>query len=623
MRVQVILYVAKVGSEGLKDIFKGLNKLLLLGSRQGTAHVGNLYREFEDQLLDLMRSSDVETVVHGPDESGYDIFVSHDANAVPIVIEAKVWGTLRNVGNRVREAMSTAASVRRRFPYEVQLVLVVVTEPLTLVEARAEVFWERIRGLLLAGNSKDGYDRVLIGIAGEVLRWHSVRDQKTAVISSLENLRSEILGSEQIQAESQYGVAAPARKFLLIADEWVSNRGGISTFNRELAIALAAEDCQVHVVVPEASPGERDHAADNGVTLVTPDPFMGLSGTQLLLTRPRIDEGQGNTYKPDVIVGHGRVLGPYAHAVRELYFPTAKRLHFVHMDAESLESAKEVPGGPSRMETADSKQTLERQLSLSAHLVAGVGPLLSDYVDSQTRSSVPERPEILNFVPGMRAWRHPADPSNLPPRLEVLFIGRAEDANSKGIDIAIASVARARKLLEEEWKGETPQLIIRGARSAMADEVRKMLDEASLTSSVILRPYSSDEEDLRRDLLGASVVIMPSRHEGFGLAAYEAIAAGVPILISERSGLAKLLVENIDDGSRSRPSGIVPVDGRPAVEIHELWGAALARVLRDKPGAFEKAKILRETLANKFTWPEAVHLLLGKIESASFEPNSK
>lgn len=39
----------------------------------------------------------------------------------------------------------------------------------------------------------------------------------------------------------------------------------------------------------------------------------------------------------------------------------------------------------------------------------------------------------------------------------------------------------------------------------------------------------------------ASVLLMPSRTEGFGLVGLEAIALGCPVLISEKSGLAELL----------------------------------------------------------------------------------
>jgi glycosyltransferase involved in cell wall biosynthesis len=46
---------------------------------------------------------------------------------------------------------------------------------------------------------------------------------------------------------------------------------------------------------------------------------------------------------------------------------------------------------------------------------------------------------------------------------------------------------------------------------------------------------------------------MPSRHEGFGLVALEAISAGVPVLVSKESGLGRMLIECLPDEDRRAP----------------------------------------------------------------------
>ena len=53
--------------------------------------------------------------------------------------------------------------------------------------------------------------------------------------------------------------------------------------------------------------------------------------------------------------------------------------------------------------------------------------------------------------------------------------------------------------------------------------------------------YISDEKELFDELASSSLCIMPSTYEGFGLTAYEAIAAGVPVIISKQTGLFKFL----------------------------------------------------------------------------------
>ena len=67
---------------------------------------------------------------------------------------------------------------------------------------------------------------------------------------------------------------------------------------------------------------------------------------------------------------------------------------------------------------------------------------------------------------------------------------------------------------------------------------------------LIARPYSPDAETIANDIRSASIIIMPSKREGFGLVAMEGIAAGIPILITAESGVADMLSES--DCKRNR-----------------------------------------------------------------------
>ncbi len=50
-------------------------------------------------------------------------------------------------------------------------------------------------------------------------------------------------------------------------------------------------------------------------------------------------------------------------------------------------------------------------------------------------------------------------------------------------------------------------------------------------------------EFLDEDLLSASVLLMSSRAEGFGLVAIKALAIGLPVFVSSRSGVGEFLKE--------------------------------------------------------------------------------
>lgn len=58
---------------------------------------------------------------------------------------------------------------------------------------------------------------------------------------------------------------------LFVASEWNPYKGGISTFNIQLAADCAAEGtCRVYCAVPRASTEELANAAKKGVSLVLP-----------------------------------------------------------------------------------------------------------------------------------------------------------------------------------------------------------------------------------------------------------------------------------------------------------------------------------------------------------------
>lgn len=551
-----------------------------------------------------------------------DVVIDGEGRVPTLAIEIKIWSNASKfLSNRLNETLVSSARYRDDFASEIELGLLLALPDSKALEP--EHILRRFTALIRRAKDEVGFDSVAVGSGGSQPVWFvldrdgirkasnfkdavirlSARVQAARVDNT--NQRSLETSDEPLQREG-----ASVLKLLLVADEWTSQTGGISTFNREFASALSAAGCDVRVVVPFIHDGERDAASAQGVTLVMPNPVPGVNGAQLLLMRPIFNEAD---YYPDVVVGHGRILGPYAYAIRNQFFPNAKRLHVVHTDAESLEAAKEVIEGPSRMGLASERLVLEMDLARSADLVAGVGPLLSASVRHELRGTRGPIPDVLEIRPGLRDWDGMVDPTDPPAIPQILLIARAEDIQSKGIDLGIAAVNAARTILQRTATEQMPLLVIRGVPLSESNTVKKEIEKLSDGFNVRLRPYSSDQEVLRRDLFKASVVIMPSRHEGFGLAAYEAIAAGVPVLISAKSGLAQMLLDTSDREPSEGLREILAVDGAAKEDIALEWGRALRDILVDPHGAFDRARDLHGRISEKVTWASTVDDVIAAI----------
>jgi glycosyltransferase involved in cell wall biosynthesis len=108
----------------------------------------------------------------------------------------------------------------------------------------------------------------------------------------------------------------------------------------------------------------------------------------------------------------------------------------------------------------------------------------------------------------------------------------------------------------------------------------------------------------------ADGVLMPSRHEGFGLVGLEAISAGVPVLVSEQSGLGALLHEH---KTASVQRAVVPMSGVDDEADAAAWRRAIDGVLRNRDAAYDDAARLREELTPKLDWKVAAEKLIAEL----------
>ena len=161
----------------------------------------------------------------------------------------------------------------------------------------------------------------------------------------------------------------------------------------------------------------------------------------------------------------------------------------------------------------------------------------------------------------------------------LLYFGRL-DIYHKGIDTlldAVAILSRTRSDIELRIAG----------RGDSAAQIQALAEKSGITRHV---KVLGAVDDAQRDELfaTAAIQVMPSRFEGFGLAAAEAMAAGVPLISSNAGSLPEVV-------DAPRGGVLVPPDDPAAL------AAAIESLLNDESRRSSLSKSARES-ARRFDW---------------------
>ena len=380
----------------------------------------------------------------------------------------------------------------------------------------------------------------------------------------------------------------------LLSSEWRSTKGGLSTINRELAIQLAKHpSVEVSVYLPQCSEEDKQVARDHNVHLIKAREMPGLEPNFWLSCLPE-------DHAVDCVIGHGAVLGRQVQIIKRTH-PHCKWIQVVHTAPEELGMYKEYEEHISR---GEDKHQVEIELCKLADQVVAVGPKLAEVFSGYLRPCGKDG-DVLNFTPGI--FSEFADVKQATEEREafnVLVFGRGdnEDFRLKGYDIAAQAIA--------ELKDMTYKLVFVGATHGEEEKVAKKLVEQGIGPSQLkVRRFNESREKLADLFCEVDLAIMPSRTEGFGLAALEALSAGLPVLVSGNSGLAGAL-KKVPHGSSCVVTSDDPKD----------WASAI-RAVRDKDreirlGEFE---IVRGAYAKKYSWKEQCDKLVERIKVISLE----
>lgn len=374
-----------------------------------------------------------------------------------------------------------------------------------------------------------------------------------------------------------------------LADEWGSSKGGISTLNRELCKGLAQQpNVRVTLVVPKYDEGEKQAALKHKVHLAATDPELAGYNSIGMLGFPPAE------LPMDVVIGHGWKLGPPANVVAKLR--RCKRVHIVHTASEQIAMFQ---NKPQAIADGEKKHEIEEALSKTADVVVGIGPKLTENIKVSLRSQDKKEEDVLNLTPGTFSEFSEVPQAGKDGELfYTLVFGRGdlEDFELKGYDIAAKAVAGL--------NDKTYKLVFVGAPEGKQEDVADNLLKCGISrTQLTIRGFRESREKLGEQFSQADLAIMPSRTEGFGLAALEALSAGLPILVSDNSGLGKALAE-------------IPFGTSFVVESDEPeeWGKAIRRIRKKpRPIRLQEARELRSHYDQKFQWREQCAALVEKI----------
>ena len=374
----------------------------------------------------------------------------------------------------------------------------------------------------------------------------------------------------------------------ILASEWGSSKGGLSTINRELAIQLAKfPEAEITFFLPKCSQEKKNLALQNNVNIVEATRRPGLEELDWLLFPPE-------HLQIDVIVGHGVKLGKQAQVIKE--FKKCKWIQVVHTDPEELGMFKNYSNPISK---GEEKHKTEVELCEMADLVVGVGPKLSEAFRSYLRGCQKEFKSVVDFTPGVfEEFVGVVQDIEERKQRSVLVFGRgdAEDFELKGFDIAGKAVAAL----------QDTRLVFVGAPDGKHEEIARRLTGCGVPASRLrVRGFIEDRESLRRLFQEVDLVVMPSRTEGFGLAGLEALSAGLPVLVSHNSGFGEALC-SVPFGSSFVVKSEDPTDW--TVAITKIWA-------KDRKGRLEEVETLRDSYDKKYNWAKQIKNLLHKMIS--------
>ena len=300
----------------------------------------------------------------------------------------------------------------------------------------------------------------------------------------------------------------------------------------------------------------------------------------------------------DCVIGHGVHLGRLIPFIKKN--PNYSRCKWIQV----VHSAPEEDGMYKNISEGEKMQKTEIQLCKMADQVITIGPKLAEAYKCYL-CPVKQEEKVFDLTPSIFSEFLAVEQATIERKIfRILVIGSGdscEDFNVKGYDIAAKAIA--------ELKDESYKLKFVCAGGGKGDIVaEKLLHGGIGRNQLIVRSFDDNREVLANLFCEVDLAIMPSRTEGFGTTALEALSAGLPVLVSGNSGLGEAL-KGVVLGSQSVVDSDDPKD----------WAEAIKHVREKKREVrLSESRFLREKYTEKYNWEESCKSLVRKMMNLVF-----
>ena len=370
--------------------------------------------------------------------------------------------------------------------------------------------------------------------------------------------------------------------------EWkASINRDLTTINRELAIQMAKHpNVEVSVFLPQCSEEDKRDADSYNVKLIEAVKLSGFEPVDWLASLP-------DGHAMDCVLGHGVALGRQIQIIKKNpNYSHCKWIQVVHTAPEEIGMYKNISEG-------QQKQQTEIELCEMADQVVTIGPKLTEAYKNQLRKQ-----DVFNLTPSIFAEFSDVQQASDTRRTFCILViesGDSEDFDVKGYNIAAKAIA--------DLKDKSYQLKFASKQKGKEDELADRLLQCGIgRNQLSISSLDGNRETLANLFSVVDIAILPSKTEGFGLSALQAISAGLPVLVSGNSGIAEAL-RKVPNGSQCIVDSEDPAD----------WARAIKAVRNKKRFVrLAEAKSLRENYLQQFSWETPCDFLVEKMYNLAF-----